>query len=135
MPDITTVAIIVDHHAGALIAELADRVHIWAIETPDNRGGIEAIWARRTKTPDELGVTVFHFDPSPPDQVVSHYLSTIDMHHDSYSQSPEWCRAEVYGARLTPEFLADFQSHGFDEFEDTPTGFVATRSRPSPEPN
>lgn len=130
MSDITTVAIVVDPHAGALIRDLSQRMHVWANETPENRAALEAVWASSDSSSVRMEATWIVFDPSPPDRVVAHMLSTIDTHHASYSQAPQWCRAEVYGARLTPELQADFNGFGFDQFEHTADGFVATRSRP-----
>lgn len=127
---VTTVAILVEPDASQRIGEIRARAHVWVMDTPENRRAVEVLWADQRANPLRTQLTVFNFDSSPPAEVVSHWLWSIDLHHGSYSQSPQWNRAEVHGAHLTPALRADMTSYGFDTYEDTPSGFVATRTKP-----
>jgi hypothetical protein len=126
-PDPLTVAIIVERDAAARILELADSVHVWAVDTAANRRAAEEVWARRMGKEPELSMTVFQFDEGAPDRVVAAALDAIDLHHDERSQVVAWSRALVFGAAPSVALLDALRGFGFDEIVVTETGFRASR--------
>ena len=125
--DPKTVAVIVECDGAERIAALADRVHVWAIDTPENRRKAEAVWRRRVGNQHELSMTLFPFDPVAPDQIVLDVLESIDLHHGEFSQSPAWSRAKVYGALPTPSLTTELHRFGFFHIDEIDGGFVAWR--------
>jgi len=126
--DPLTVAIIAEREASERILELADQVHVWAVDTTDNRRAAEKVWRRR-EAQGELSMTVFLFDEGSPDRIVANALEAIDLHHDERSQVPPWSRALVFGAAPTPLLLSAFRRIGFDVFSKQDGGFRASRSK------
>jgi len=55
-------------------------------------------------------------------------LASIDLHHGSYSTQRPYRILEVVGAFLNPAIQAALAGLGFDQIEQTQTGFVARRS-------
>jgi len=127
--DPLTVAIIAEREASERILELTDQVHVWAVDTADNRRAAESVWRRREGVQGELSMTVFLFDEGSPDRIVANALDAIDLHHDERSQVPPWSRALVFSAAPTPLLLSEFRRIGFDVFSEQEGGFSASRSK------
>ena len=75
--DTQTVAVIVERDGAAKIARFADRMHVWAIETPDNRAAVETVWSRRADLFSPLSMTIFHGMATTPEETVAGILPTI----------------------------------------------------------
>jgi hypothetical protein len=127
MQDPTTVAIIVERDGAARILMLAERVHVWALDTPGNRVAAQAVWSKRLKHDHKLSMTLFSLDDAPADKAVAGQLESIDLHHGEYSQESPWCRAEVFGCSLTGRTRSEFRRFGFDGFEAVEGGFSVQR--------
>jgi hypothetical protein len=125
--DPLTVAVLVERDASARIAALADRCHVWAIDTPENRRAAEPIWRRRRAVSQRLSLTLLQFDPVAPEEVVARAMEGIELHRGEASQSPPWRRAEVFGAAATPALLAVFRQYGFNQLDTLPGGFSVER--------
>jgi hypothetical protein len=126
-PDPLTVAIIVERDAAERILEFADRVHVWAVDTPVNRQAAELVWRRREGTRNALSMTVFIFDELSSDRIVARQLATIELHHDKRSQVPAWSRALVFGAAPSPLLTEEFLQFGFQVLPGNESGFTAIR--------
>ena len=118
------VAVVADREFGERLLPLAQRLHVWACDTPVNREAAEKAWAAIPPGAvwNEVGVTTFRVgdDDSPEDMVVRH-VGDIDLHH------PSWRQIEVYGVRLNDALRAAWQEYGADEFRETGDGFVCSR--------
>lgn len=124
--DPLTVAIIADREASERIPELANQVHVWAVDTADNRRAAERVWRRR----EGAGrMTVFLFNEGSPDRIVANTLEAIDLHHGERSQVPPWSRARVFGASPTHLLLSEFRRIGFDVFSEQ-EALASTRAAP-----
>ena len=76
------VAIVVDPSFGERLAPLAERMHVWAVDTPPNRSVAERIWAALDTPSIERGVTTFRVDPSEsPDIWAAGILPNVELHH------------------------------------------------------
>ncbi len=123
-----TVAIIVEQDAAERMLELADSVHVWAIDTEANRRAAETIWRRRAGLAQELSMTVFRFASGSPDEMVARELEAIDLHHGDHAQPEGWCCAEIFGARPTAPLLEELARYGFVDVEPNDSGFTIRRS-------
>jgi hypothetical protein len=123
------VAVVVDPAFGERVSQLAARVHVWIIDTPENKAAAEALW-RECSGPHsiERGATTFSASRTdPPDEVVIYMLDTIDLHHGEYSHVPPWSVLEVFGANPTPRLVAALAELGFSKVAPTPDGFKSWR--------
>ena len=58
-----------------------------------------------------------------------YWLDTIDEHHNVDSTDLPYTALEVVGARLPRSVRQALLALGFNDCQETPTGFVATRSK------
>jgi hypothetical protein len=72
-------------------------------------------------------MTLFQFDPGPPEEVVAGALPGIELHCGGVSQRSPWRRAEVFGAAPAPALLAVFKEYGFIQLGILPDGFSVER--------
>jgi len=122
------VALVLIRDFGSRLEGLAERLHVWLVDTPTNLAEARRIWSESRARSLERGVTVFDAGTAAdPDEIARQQLDTIDLHHGSWSHDPPWSRLEVYGARPTSDLVADLVELGFTKIAATPDGFTATR--------
>jgi hypothetical protein len=130
-----SVALVVDREFGERLPALAERLHVWVVDSPANRAALAPI-PDRDEYSLERGVTTFTDDVSrPPHELAAFRLADVDLHHDQRSHDPPLSRLEIYGTARTPSLTAALAALGFVTLEDIPGGFVATRPPPAPAPD
>jgi hypothetical protein len=124
----TRVAIVVDPDFGRALADLARRVHVWIVDTPENRRVVEQLWAQASEDPNE-GITTFKVDFAVArDAWVVDILPVVDEHHGLRVEWAPSATLEVRGARLTPGIRAALDELGSFSLEESEGGFVANRA-------
>jgi hypothetical protein len=122
------VAIVVGRDAGAYLATLAARLHVWVCGTEANRRVAQARFASRPGSSLESGMTTFLVgDTDSAEEMVLGILYMVDLHHGEYSHNPPWDTVEVYGAPATPAVRAAFAEYDVMEFATAANGFVCRR--------
>jgi hypothetical protein len=126
-PDQTRVAIVVLPDFEAELAELAQRAHVWLVDTPSNRRAAERVWA--TGTSDRThGVTTFKVDPGAPSETwIVEILPVVDEHHGLRAEWATDVVLEVRGLAVTPKVLSALQELGPFSLEEDQGGFIARR--------
>lgn len=122
------VHVVVDPHYGELIRGLPVEEPAWVVGSQDNQAVIQALWAERKMTDHHGGITSFKFDGegSPEDWLISE-LSTIDLHHGEFSHDPPYSVLNVIGIKCSDRIKNALNEFGFNQYEPTPEGFIATR--------
>jgi hypothetical protein len=124
-----TVGLVVDRTFGEQLFGLVRRLHVWIVESPENRSAVKKVWADVVPRHSlDEGVTIFDDDGTrPPDEVAAARLGDIDLHHGGFSHSPPLTRLEVYGTTRTTTLSSALEAIGFTVFDDLAIGFVAER--------
>lgn len=115
------VAVVLDPHFGNRLIELAQRIHVWICESPDNQPAMQAVWAIPGLYETDRGTTSFSRCEDPETVFLSN-LDTIDLHHSC------WRIMEVYGLTATPQVQEALRAYGVTDFDNLTDGFIATRS-------
>ena len=118
------VAIVARPDFSAELPSLAGRMHVWVIDTPENKRAVELIWSSQSYRSGPIELTTFKGDPE--NNVVG-ILETVEDHHSEYAQPGPYDELIVIGQRLTPEARAECEDFGFTQFEETEEGFRALR--------
>lgn len=119
--DQTRVAIVVLPDFEAELAELAQRVHVWLVDTPSNDRAAERVQA-------PYGLTTFKVDPSVPSETwIVEILPVVDDHHGLRAEWATDVVLEVRGLAITPRILAALQELGPFSIEEDRGGFIARR--------
>ena len=122
------VALVVDPAFGDKLVDLADRLHVWVIDTPANRTAAELARKGSREHSLERGITTFRADAArPPEEIVVASFSDIELHHGEYSHDPPWSVLEVYGTAVTEAISAALEKFGFAVAEAHEDGFRAVR--------
>jgi hypothetical protein len=101
------------------LRELAERCHVWVVDTPANRLAAEALWARGPG--DRIhGVTVFRKDEDESVETsLVNLLPVLDEHHGLQAEWATDVVLDVRGAALTPTIRSELDAFGkFDIRED-----------------
>lgn len=126
-----SVGLVVDRNFGRRLLNIADRLHVWIVESPENRLAAEEVWSRTVERSLERGATIFSHGSESPDVIAAGVLSNIELHHGEYGHTPPVSRLEIHGASRTAGLVAALQELGFVLFEDFPGGFMASRTGPA----
>lgn len=119
------IAVVVDEAFGERLVGIAKLIHVWVCDTPVNRQAAETVIAQLVpeRVWNEQGVTTFRFSvDETPEEMIINRLATIDEHHFAWSQ------IEVYGVGPTPRLRQELQGYGVTDFQETPGGFICTRT-------
>ena len=120
---------VVAHPDFEALTPLAERVHVWLVDTPANRSRAETYWRSHPEQSIEQGITTFKVrERAEPDEIVLEALGPLDLHHGEYSHNPPWDTVEVYGATPTVLLREVLQDMGVTDVSSIPGGFRATRS-------
>ena len=122
-----TVGLILDAAYGARLASLADRMHVWAMESPDNRAAAEVVWPKYGPGTVDRGVTLFTRTDEMNEPQWSGLLGMIDLHHGPLSEDPPYEAVEVFGNPLTNDLRRWLKASGFGASFATAEGFRAER--------
>ncbi len=114
------VAVVVDPDFGERLKELAERMHVWVVDTPANRAVVQRIRSTMLGPSIERGVTVFRANPDQsPDEWAAHVLDMVELHHGEYSHDPAVSIIEIHGAPPTHEIRAALSELGFTIVEES----------------
>lgn len=115
------IAVVLDPYFGSRLISLAQRLHVWACDSPENTPAVQAVWAMPGLSETGRGATRFG-KCQDPEAVLLSNLDTIDLHH------PHWLVMEIYGLAVTPRVDQALRDFGVTGFRATTDGFIATRS-------
>ena len=122
------ILLIYDQAFGEKLREATPSSPIWIVASPANNPYIAEAWSQGHA--DHLvGVTKLNHDPA--SRAEDHFLddlSTIDLHHGPYSTDTPYTALEVLGLRMTDQFRQALSQLGFDQINETDTGFHAKRN-------
>ena len=122
------VAIVADPGFGERLESLAERMHVWAADTPANRHTVERLWATVTAPSIERGVTVFRVSPSEPsDAWVADIIPDVELHHGEYSHNPPVDTLEIHGTVLSTRLRMALDAAGFTHHDQTGDLIIASR--------
>jgi hypothetical protein len=128
-PSQHSVTIVVDRAFGAKLDELSEQMHVWIVDTPENRSAATRVWARSNgQSALENGVTTFEADlNTTPEQNAAAILPVVEEHHGVERHDPPCTRIEVFGARLESGVRSTFETWGYTDVSARPGGFVARK--------
>jgi hypothetical protein len=126
------VYVVVDRNFGAQLNEIERGVPVWIVESQDNKPVVQRLWQERTFESHFEGITIFADSAGlSAEEILLGELDTIDLHHGIHSANPPYTVLEIVGVNLTVSVKTELVSLGFDDFQSTSTGFIATRPEPS----
>jgi len=126
------VYVVVDRNFGAQLNEIERGVPVWIVESQDNKPVVQRLWQERTFESHFEGITIFADSAGlSAEEILLGELDTIDLHHGIHSANPPYTVLEIVGVNLTVSIKTELVSLGFDDFQTTSTGFIATRPEPS----
>ena len=122
------VGIIAVPTSPAVIRRLAERMHLWVMDSPGHRAAVETLWERRPIPELERGATLFSAPPrlETREDWLS-LLEVIELHHGEYSHQPPVDELEVIGTRASDEVRHALSEYGFLELTSSDEGFVARK--------
>jgi hypothetical protein len=120
------VGLVVDPQFGGRLEGLAARMHVWVVESTENRKVAEQLWATGLRGMEVGGVTTFGKGSiAGAEKLCLDVIESIDLHH--YYHDPPYSVLEVVGARLSPSLQEELGKFGFTKFTETPEGFRASK--------
>jgi hypothetical protein len=124
------VGLVVDPSFGVRLEELARRMHVWVVRSPDNEPVVRRIWdALQGENSLESGATLFGSDTESREKACEGIVGTIEEHHGEDSHDPAVNAIEVFGVAPTASIREAFATYGFDEVKVFGDSFVASRGR------
>ena len=123
------VRVVVDRDFGERLAGLPPGEPVWIVRSDANTPVAHRLWAERPGHTHLTGVVTFRDGPGAPEELLLTMLDTIDLHHGEYSTATPYLEFEAFGTGLSPAIEAALGGLGFDTFDETPAGFLATRLR------
>lgn len=122
------IAIVVDPDFGDRLPALVQRLEVYVVGSPANRGVAKQIYRE-----NDRNVQVLRGSPFTPDQQCASFLRTALEFSSVADHDPPLSIVEVFGTPLTAELRKVFEEQAFPVFHETADGFVArSRRRPGP---
>jgi len=122
------VGLVLHHDFTAGLSALADQMHVWVLDTAENSAESKRIWERHPRMSWRRGVTTFEFEDSEsPEEICLRIVPVIDEHHDEHSSPQPYNVLNVVGLSLSVNLKSKLSEFGFKEFEETRTGFRASK--------
>ncbi len=126
-----TIGVVLDPGYGARLTSLAERMHVWAVESPANRAAAEVVWPKYGASTIDRGVTLFARAGEMDEPQWSWLLGMIDLHHGPDSEDQPYRAIEVHGCPLTNDLRRWLNAGGFGASLPTAEGFQAGRTSSS----
>jgi hypothetical protein len=125
------VYVVVDRNFGSQLEKLERGVSVWIVESSDNKPVVQRLWKEFPAKSHLDGITIFvDYPRMSAEEIFLEQLGNIDLHHGIHSADPPYTELEIFGTQLTPKLKAELGTLGFDDFQDSAAGFVATRPGP-----
>ena len=124
------VALVLDPHFGEKLFPIAERMHVWAVNSTKNSAAAKEWWHKNNDIFFQKGISTFEYNSNQtPEEIASRIIETIDDHHvadydEEFGEIPEWSVIEVYGCSLKSPIKETLQQFDISEFEKTVFGFI-----------
>lgn len=128
------VALVIAPDFGEELRALSSRLHVWVVDTLQNRKVVEEIWSALPSSSEyniESGITIFAPHGTTAEDWCLGVIDSLDQHHDSSSHVPGYTVLEVYGVAPSDAIRQVFSEFGYAKFVVTAYGFVAQKTEPS----
>ena len=122
----TRVAVVMLSDFGAHLRELAERCHVWVVDTPANRQAAEAVWASGPSDRTHGVPTFKTYEGESIESSLINLLPIIDEHHGLRAECATDVVLEVLGTGLTATLRSELDELGPFDICDDAAGFVAT---------
>ena len=123
------VGLVVDPSFGAQVEELARRMHVWVVRSPDNERAVQRLWtAGDADHLAQAGATLFGRSTETAEEACVAILRSIDEHHGEPSGGRSLDVIEVWGVDASPAIRRELTALGLGNVMATGAGFVATRA-------
>jgi hypothetical protein len=124
------VAIVFDEHASTLLLALADRCHVWLVESEENAKAAQSYWARSRAEDSELasGVTTFARGAGMPEQALDMALELVEDHHGEFAHDPPLSEVLIVGLDPTNAVLGVLREWGFIEIQSSVEGLLGKKA-------
>ena len=131
MASTQSVVLVVDTAFGARAGEVAERAHVWLVESPENQAAARTFWAVSTQTANpgasEGSVTTFTGRGALPADWAAEMVDTIEDHHNEHAQHPPYSKLVILGTSSTPQLVESLAAAGFKVIKNGPYKVVAER--------
>jgi len=128
MNAIYAVALVADPEFGVSLLSLAERMHVWVIESPTNLAVAKTWWANHLDHSQTSGITTYRHDPGEDLESWSNFaIESLDEHHGPLSGQPAYSEVNVFGLSLSAKVRESFENLGFIEFHENANGFIAKK--------
>ncbi len=108
------------------LEELAERMHVWAPESPEYADIAAQI--KSSEYSSERGITFYYFDEfEEAEETFLSLIDTVDLHHGAFKHDPPWSFIEVHGVKPGEAITQALDELGITKIEDLPDGFLASR--------
>lgn len=127
------VAIVLDESFGKRLLLLAQRLHVWAVESPANAEAARVFLNVDVSPPGDpldRGITTFRALASSRCEMLAAVLGDVDEHHSDDAYAPSWTVLEIYGLDETDVDRVGFDEYGVTEVIRTEFGLEARRPSP-----
>ena len=131
LPAPYVVGLVVDPDFSERLPSLADRIHVWVADTPQNRMAAELIRKAEPTFDFARGVTLFSINADQGRDVwAADIIGTIETHHGSYTHDPPVSCLEVFGVPAGEPLKRVLARYGFTHVVERGNAFQAW-SRPA----
>jgi len=123
------VSVVFDKDFGSALTELAERSHVWLVDSPANSRAAAEVEHRRKVGADALeeGVTVFRAPAGPPPVALDALLELIEDHHGEYAHDPPVDEILVIGLTPNEQLHAVLGEWGYFVASLSGSGLLARR--------
>lgn len=126
------VGIVLDPNFGEKLIPLLKRMHVWFLDSDENKQIIEKhknvldkVWSKTDITdPFDLGMSLIPVDTWNK-ELFSDLIEEIECHQGEFHHNPPWSIIEVYGIVLSFEIEKILKEYGVIKFKKIKNGFIA----------
>jgi hypothetical protein len=121
LPDLTTVAIVLDPEYGGRVAAIQSEMRVWIVRSRTN----EATYDGRRSVDPNSAIFKVHNEDAREDNLIG-VLQDIENHFGSDATAEPYRRIRVIGLPLNASIAARLSAVGFAGFTSTADGFMAS---------
>ncbi len=118
-----------DEQASRLLPPLAERCHVWLVDSEENTKAAQDYWKRSNLGEQGLapGVTTFARKAEFPEEALDSVLELVEDHHGEWAQDPPVDEVLVVGLPSTDAVLEVLREWGFTEAQSSAEGVTGRR--------